>query len=265
MSIKGYFNNRIAYHDVNMWVMGAAYGVAVYLILVILQPFGISMHGDGRFVKMLPFAFVTMAGCIAPYYILPLAKKDFFYVEDWTRGRYAILLLAIITIISIGNMAIFVFVLGAPVTLKVAWIATWQTLAMWCMIFGIIMLLPEKKKQASKIQEAPQAIVVRGSGKNEELTIRMDTLLYVESARNYCNIVTTEGETQIRSTMTAIEEQLAECKTVRKCHRAYLANTANVMTISGNSTTGHKMIMKGGLHSVPISRQYVKEMMALCE
>ncbi len=263
MSVRDFFNKRIAYHDVNMWLAGAAYGLAVYLILIILQPFGITIHGDARFVRMLPFAFVTMVGCVAPYYILPLVKKDFFYVENWTRGRYTILLLTIMTIVSIGNMVIFVSVLGAPVTLEVAWIALWQTIVMWFLIFGIVLFLPEKKRQREKLPEKTKEVIVRGAGKNEEVTISIETLLYVESSRNYCNIVTVEGERQIRSTITAIEEQLSGCDEVKKCHRAYLVNTANVVTMDGSSTSGYRIIMKGGLQTVPVARQYVKEMMVL--
>ena len=264
MSVKDFFDKRIAYHDVNMWVAGIVYGVAVYLILVILQPFGISSYGDERFVKMIPFAFVTLIGLVTPYYILPLIKKDFFYVNDWTRGRYAILILTIMVIVSIGNMIIFVEVLGAPVNLEVAWIAIWQTLVIGCLIFSLILFIPEKKKKTEQIQEKKQEIVIRGNGKDEEITIALDELLYIESSRNYCNVVTTERETQIRSTMVAIEEAMAEYKEIKKCHRAYIVNTNNAVTMDGNSTSGYKIIMKGGMRSVPVARQYVKDMMALC-
>ncbi len=263
MSIKGFFDKHIALHDVNMWVAGALYGIAVYLILVILQPFGISIHGDERFVKMLPFALVTLVGFVAPYYIIPLFKKDFFYVKDWTRGRLAILTMAIMTIIVIGNMTIFVELLGAPVNLEVAWIAFWQTLVIGCLIFSIILFLPEKKKNEEIKQEKTQEIILRGAGKDEDVMIQLDKLLYVESSRNNCNIVTTDSETQIRSTMIAIEEALAEFKEMKKCHRAYLVNTNNIVTMDGNSTSGYKLIMKGGMLTVPVSRQYVKDMLAL--
>lgn len=263
MSIKEFLDKHIAFRDVNMWTAGMVYGLAVYLILVILQPFGISMLGDERFIKMLPFPLVTLIGFVVPWYIIPLFKKDFFYVKDWTRGRFAVLTLMIMSIIAIGNMIVFVVVLGAPVNLEVAWIALWQTVAIGILIFGLVLFLPEKKRREEKPQEKVQEVVLRGAGKDEEITVLLDKLLYVESSRNNCNIVTTDSETQIRSTMIAIEEALAEFKEMKKCHRAYLVNTNNIVTMDGNSTSGYKLIMKGGMLTVPVSRQYVKDMLAL--
>lgn len=259
--IRDFLTHPMQFRDCNMWIAGLIYAIAVYLILVIMQPFGIYNMGSLRFITMLPFSIVTLIGCVAPYYVLPTIKKDFFQADRWTRGRYLGSLLMTVGIITLGILCIFVVMLKLPLSLNVAWTALWQTVVITLLVFGINMVLPERKqREQKKSEKCVSSVVIRGSGKNEQVDISLDKLLYVESDRNYCNIVTTDGTTQIRSTMTAIEEQLEGHPQMKKCHRAYLVNTDNILTTDGSSTTGYKLIMLGGLHSVPVARSYAKEL-----
>ena len=258
-----FFSHKIAMRDVNMWIAGIAYAIAVYLILVILQPFGINTLGDSRFALMIPFGIVTFFGCVAPYFIMPLIRKDFFQADKWTRGRYLALLACNVVLISIGIFILFITMSRMAFSLYAAWTALWQTVVITLLVFGLNMLLPERKhKEEKRGKKGNLSVKLTGSGKNETVDIDISSLLYIESARNYCNIVTKQGTTQIRSTMTSIEEQLTSFSHMKKCHRAYIVNVDNILTTDGNSTTGYKLIMVGGIEEVPVARSYVKEIIS---
>lgn len=263
MKIREFLNQPKTYHDSNMWIMGLVYGLIVYLILVILQPFGISALGNRRFFIELPFAIVTFASCILPYYILPKIKKDFFYVDKWTIGRDMALTAMIVAFVVIGNTAILYFTYAGFTLPMLLWTALWQTLAISVIAISIGLVLPNKKnKQKEKIADTPQTLTITGTAKNEQINIAVNQLLYVESDRNYCKVATTEGITQIRATITSVEEQLSNLPQIRKCHRAYLVNLSAVISVNGNSTTGYRLIMSHGVTDVPVSRAYAKDLIA---
>lgn len=258
--IRRFWNHHIPFHDVNQWISGAVYGAAVYFILVVMQPFCIDRMGNDRFVMMIPYFFVTWIGCVLPSYILPLLRKDFFHSDKWNRGRLFIYLISIAALISFGNMMCFVLTLGAPMTWEVAWVALWQTLAIGVVIFGIGLMLPEKRHEKEEdLQKQNSALTIKGTGKSDLLSLELSDLLYVESDRNYCNIVMSDKSVVMRSTIASIEEQLSSVPQVKRCHRAYLVNTENILTIDGNSTAGYRLIMNGGLHIIPLARQYAKD------
>ena len=109
--IKNFWIHQIPFRDINLWLGGAIYGIVVYLILVIMQPFGIDQNTGNIYILMIPYFFVTWIGCVLPSYILPLFCKDFFYAKKWTRGRFFIYLLSIVSIISFGNLICFIITL----------------------------------------------------------------------------------------------------------------------------------------------------------
>lgn len=121
-------------------------------------------------------------------------------------------------------------------------------------------MLPEKRhKKEEDLQKQNSALTIKGTGKSDLLSLELSDLLYVESDRNYCNIVMSDKSVVMRSTIASIEEQLSSVPQVKRCHRAYLVNTENILTIDGNSTAGYRLIMNGGLHIIPLARQYAKD------
>lgn len=263
MKLREFLNQPKQYHDKNMWIMGLVYGLIVYLILVILQPFGINTLGNKRFFIELPFAIVTFASCILPYYILPVIKRDFFQIDKWTIGRNMALTAMIVTFVVIGNSVILYFIYASASLLSTLWTAVWQTITISVLAISIGLVIPDRgEKRKEKIDDTPLTLTITGTAKNEQIDLALNQLLYVESDRNYCKIATTEGIRQIRATMTSVEEQLAHFPQIRKCHRAYLVNLSAVISVNGNSTAGYRLIMSHGVTDVPVSRTYAKDLIA---
>ena len=186
---KSFLNRRIEQDKRNIWFVGIFYGIAVYLLLVLLQPFGIDGSGTAKYFE-------------------------------------------------------------------------WQTLAIATCVIGLRVILGQKKSAETSVQASPTAdnepIRISGSGKNDLLSIAPSELLYIESDKNYCNIVTSAQKLQVRLTMSSAEEQLVGHPMFVRCHRAFIVNKSKIIRLDGNSTIGYKLQLSGTDDLIPVSRTYLE-------
>jgi DNA-binding LytR/AlgR family response regulator len=103
------------------------------------------------------------------------------------------------------------------------------------------------------------------STKNNDTTINPDTLLYIESDKNYCKITTADGTSVLRSTLITLENQLKPCGHIIRCHRAFLVNLLSVEGILGSASNGYKLKIKGHDLTVPVSRTYIGDILGYFE
>lgn len=89
-------------------------------------------------------------------------------------------------------------------------------------------------------------IFVRHSGKM--VKILLDHILYVEADRNYCNIVTENGNYLVVSTLKSIESRLRNGNFIR-VHRSFLVNISKLDTLAES----HLEIRR---KTIPVSRSY---------
>lgn len=250
---------------------GIGYAIAVYAILVVLQPFGIDSAPAEKYIFLLPYGIITYIGFILPSIIIPLLHKDFYNESEWTHGRSIFSYCLVILLIIIGNLSYCIIFFHGQISAHLFWQVVWETVTIGTATLGVKYWLAnrELERNLNKVTEINRRlqqthispiqtsiVTLEGSGKNASVNIELESLLYVESDKNYCHIVTLNEQKAIRATISSIEEQLSEYNFIIKCHRAYLVNLQNVKEIEGNASNGYKLQMKQTGQIVPVSRSY---------
>ena len=271
MSFKSFLNQHVELDNRSIWLLASLYGSAVYLILALMQPFGIDSLGLSKYLILIPFAAVTMAALVSAHYLLRLFRRDFFDPQSWNRRRdIAYNALAIFLIIA-GNNAVFIVYWGANTHVLLA--ACWQTLVIEVCVIAfqqitrIHVISRTTNSQSSADNQSavvqPLSLTLLGSGKNDTLTLATADLLYVESDKNYCNVVTADSRTQMRLTISSAEEQLSSIPSFMRCHRAYIVNMDKVIGMEGNAAVGYKLKLLSSDLSVPVGRSYNEKIMTV--
>lgn len=108
--------------------------------------------------------------------------------------------------------------------------------------------------------EVPAELTLSGSTR-EELRIAPDDILFLTSESNYIKVLYVDGEGKVQSkmlrqTMVRIEEMLAPCPYIVRCHRAFFVNLHHVVHAQSVST-GLSLSLDATSLSVPVSRTYI--------
>lgn len=96
---------------------------------------------------------------------------------------------------------------------------------------------------------------------NEDLTLLIAELVFVQSADNYVEIAYSEDSNirkkLIRNTLKNIEIQLKQYSNFIRCHRTYLVNL-NYIEKLHQDFSSHWITIKGYPEKIPVSRQYLQ-------
>ncbi len=303
----------------NYHIVAIALGLAVYLILAVLQPFGINEGCNDKYFYLLGFGVITYVGSVIPTAIMHRIYKSEVAEGRFSNGKNIAAFLLSVLLIMIGNFLYFKFLNPNTPTMSMLWAAVWQTLVIAVLLVGVYMTfdnarlrreiervqqindrLSQKNIAAAPAQTAASAPIVPASivpastvpapavetqnfaslqpnsvqtsqsepiqsTKNNDTTINPDTLLYIESDKNYCKITTADGTSVLRSTLTTLENQLKPCGHVIRCHRAFLVNLLSVEGILGSASNGYKLKIKGHELTVPVSRTYIGNILGYFE
>jgi DNA-binding LytR/AlgR family response regulator len=119
----------------------------------------------------------------------------------------------------------------------------------------------ELNKKLQERKEINKQMVFFESDYNKDsLSIRVNSLLFVNSANNYIDICWLESDkviTQlVRSSLKKAEEILKDYKFIVKCHRSYLVNINHIDKISG-SYQGYKLNIQNTDITIPVSQNYI--------
>ena len=93
--------------------------------------------------------------------------------------------------------------------------------------------------------------------------MNLSDFIYVGSTGNYVQVfymVKNELKSVLlRNTLKQIEEQVKDCPSIIKCHRAFLVNRDRILQVKGNSQ-GLRLILKDTSDEIPVSRNYSKSL-----
>lgn len=269
--------------------------VIVFLILYILQPFGISQIGGSKFWVTFGSALVSVvASCIVTY-LLPALFPSYYKEQNWTLGKYLINMLLLLLLITVGIWAFQSWLMGIGLNarlffLSLSWVAVlapFPTILflMWNRNLQLSRNLREateiniylsKKISsgdeiiASEEKEGSLIMLVFSGGTKETLEVQASDFYYAEAEGNYVKVTfrSTKGEKlvqkMLRITMKQAEDAATACPFIVRCHRAFLVNTRLVMKVDGNSQ-GYRLRLEGCHEEVPVSRAYAKEVKTLIE
>lgn len=272
--IKKFLKSPAVISEIPQWLLGLCSGAVVFLILAIFQPFNINDNivGPIKFAIIGGFGLITFLIVIICPWLIQLFDKDFYDAKKWTNGYAIINFFVTVGIIILGNF-LYLSILESEFRLNSLFSMAWQTLVISIFVYYINLVfenrtLKKNLQTASLINQhiinqtsptpAPENnISINGTGRNDIITINIESLLYIESDKNYCHVsylVNGKKEEQtIRATILSIESQLSEITSIVRCHRAFLVNTKNISHVERNSG-GYHLEMNGCDNSIPVSR-----------
>ncbi len=108
----------------------------------------------------------------------------------------------------------------------------------------------------------PSQITLEGTT-NEHVTLEISDLLYIEAVGNYVKVLSLKANnevhtTMLRATMKQMEDELQAYPMIVRCHRAFMANLAQVEQISSNSRA-MQLVMRHSHDAIPVSRSNVTQ------
>ena len=244
------------------------YGVVIWAMLFVLQPFGFSMYRGSKFLVAALFGLVT-SGCYAVYG-LSVVRSLRARIKPWRIWHQAFTVLGLILFIAVCNFILFSFIFNYPITLRF-----FLAFLYWTMIIGTIIttlaividynrnLRDRMEELLSNTTEEQKDISVTISDHNvrgNDLTIPINDLLYVEAQKNNVSVCfVKDGKpqaTEIHTTLTAVAEELKDYENIFQCHRSFIVNVNNITSARGNSN-GYQLTLGTCTASIPVSRSYV--------
>ena len=277
--MKSFLTRTYPFKQSPHWLRDSiVYGVVIWAMLFVLQPFGFSMYRGSKFLVAALFGLVT-SGCYAVYG-LSVVRTLHARVKPWRIWHQAFTVLGLILFIAVCNFILFSFIFNYPITLRF-----FLAFLYWTMIIGIIIttlaividynrnLRDRMEELLSNTAEEQKDISVTISDHNvrgNDLTIPINDLLYVEAQKNNVSVCfVKDGKlqtTEIHTTLTAVAEELKDYENIFQCHRSFIVNVNNITSARGNSNgyqltlgkaTGRRDSGNTCPASIPVSRSYV--------
>lgn len=279
-NVDEYFKSPAVITEVPLWLSALCCGTVVFIILIVFQPFHINeIYGPVLYAIVGGFGLISFLCVIICPWLIQLFNKNFYDAKKWTNRCAIIDFFTTVGLIIIGNF-LFLSFLTSSFSLNIFFLMTWQTLVISIFVYGVHLLFENRalKKQfltanqinkqiacSTQTNTPHNSISITGTGKKDSIAIDIESLLYVESDKNYCHIAyLMEGERNeqiIRATIQSIELQLNKMGGVVRCHRAFLVNTKNISHIDRNSG-GYHLYLKGCDVSIPVSRSYTSAVLS---
>jgi hypothetical protein len=257
-------------------------GVFIALFLIIFEPFGISnWQTNYKTIKLIGFGSVS--------FICPLIFKGFCmlffsnsWLDDWKVWKEILMITSMMLLIALGNL-FFSFLIGISnfgllefITVTVCTFLVGLFPIVFSVAFKYHKFLTLNKRDAELMEQeiikrdlvkdqtisfvANNKFILLAENNKDTFELKAESLLYIESINNYCELVVYENNTikkqLIRSTLKRIESQIVDPSLVR-CHRAFIVNLQLVSHIEGNAQ-GYRISLKGSEKIIPVSRQYGK-------
>lgn len=265
--------------------------VIIFLILYILQPFGISRIKEGVFWVVAGSALIAAGASSIFTYLLPALFPTYYKEQNWTLGKHVLDVLLMLLLIAVGIWVYHSWLMGMWLDKRLFFLAlSWvMVLAPFPVVFFLLwnrnLQLTRNLQEAMEInchlskrasQEvgaeskefSPEEVLVFSGGTKDMLEVKAVDFLYAEAEGNYVKVdYRLKGEStrkMLRATMKQAEEAVAACPFIIRCHRAFLVNVRKVVKVDGNSQ-GYRLRLEGGGEEIPVSRAYAKEVKALIE
>ena len=277
--MKSFLTRTYPFKQSPHWLRDSiVYGVVIWAMLFVLQPFGFSMYRGSKFLVAALFGLVT-SGCYAVYG-LSVVRTLHARVKPWRIWHQAFTVLGLILFIAVCNFILFSFIFKYPITIRF-----FLAFLYWTMIIGTIIttlaividynrnLRDRMEELLSNTAEEQKDISVTISDHNvrgNDLTIPINDLLYIEAQKNNVSVCfVKDGEppaTEIHTTLTAVAEELKDYENIFQCHRSFIVNVNNIKSARGNSNgyqltlgkaTGRRDSGNTCPASIPVSRSYV--------
>ena len=248
-----------------------AYGVIIWAIFWLLQPFGFSMYSGNKCLVAAIFGLVT--SCCYALYGWAVSKRLLQFVKPWRIWHQGCHVLGLIFFIAICNFLLFSYIFHYPITPEI-----FVLFLYWTLIIGVIMtvltigveynrsLRERMEAMLSNTTEEQKDISITIHDTNvrgNDLTIPINNLLYIEAQKNNVSVYYLKDgkpiSLEIHTTLTAVIENLKAYENIFQCHRSFVVNVNNITSAKGNSN-GYQLTLGPCTNSIPVSRSYVPQL-----
>lgn len=272
------------------WKMVVIPSAIIFLVIYLLQPFGISQfESDYKLFILLGYGVVTAIALSISVYLIPAFFPMYYRDLKWTLGKHLISTLMSCFLITICIWLYTSWVYHLILNWQLFWICLiWVALLspfpivifmMWNRNLQLAFHLKEATEMnyylSRKVLSEEKAASLDGDeiysgfltfcGSTKEiLEIEVDSFFYAEAEGNYVKITGRlnkdgkVGQKLLRATMKQVEGAIIDAPFIIRCHRAYLVNIRKVIKVDGNSQ-GYRLRLDGCEEEVPVSRAYAKE------
>ena len=249
------------------------YGVGIWAILYLLQPFGFSNYQGNKFLTAVIFGLVTWGCCVL--YNWGVFNRLPQRVQPWRVWHHGCALLGLVLFIAVCNFLTFSLFFHIPVTLE-----AFLLFLNWTLVIGLFMsavsvivgynrFLKEKMEALlSNTAEEQKDICITIHDTNvrgNDLTVPINDLLYVEAQKNNVSVCYLKDNkavcTELHTTLSAVVEELKDYENIFQCHRSFVVNVNNITSAKGNSN-GYQLTLRTCSENVPVSRSYVPRLKA---
>ena len=264
----------------NRWRIIISISLFIALFMLIFQPFGISnYYGSAKPFFEAGYGIVTLAVLIIDLFIFPLFLEDWFVSQKWTVMHQIVWQLWILFSIGFGN-----FIYSSAFLQFSNRFDAFLTFQLYTLVVGVIpivvltivhqnALLSQNLKLANEMNNdlntisdlhlLDEKVRITAENSKDKLEMNLSDFIYISSAGNYLQVyylVKNElRNTLVRNTLKQIEEQVKDCQSIIKCHRAYLINKDKILRVKGNSQ-GLRLVLKDTPDEIPVSRNYSKSL-----
>ena len=253
----------------NHWLRDSViYGVIIWAILYLLQPFGFSQYQGNKCLVAAAFGLVTMVCYIVyGYTVMQNLPKLVKTLRVW---HDAAAVLGLILFIAIGNFMLLVLLFSVPFSVGVFLQFLWWTLiigaAITAMSVGIEYnryLKHQMEALLNNTAEEQRDITITIHDQNvrgNDLELPINNLLYIEAQKNNISVCYLRDDkpttVELHTTLSAAIDELRQYENIFQCHRSFVVNVNNITQAKGNSN-GYQLRLTNSYTTIPVSRQYV--------
>ena len=243
----------------------------VFLILFLLQPFGISEYAGNKFLVSLAFGFVTFVCCLAMDYCIEVPLHE--HVKTWRIWHQALTVFVEILIIGICNFLIACILFQYPVERLACLEMVYFTIIIGLIYTALSTSLSYQKYMRKRLDALLEKTTQEQEGvsvtlhdhrvRGNDLSLSLNDLLYIEAQKNNVVVVyVSDGQVarnEIQSTLASVLNDLKDYPNIFQCHRSFVVNLNSITSAKGNSN-GYTLELDGGLATVPVSRSFVPKL-----
>ena len=249
------------------------YGVIIWAILYLLQPFGFSMYAGNKCLVAAIFGLITSV-CYAFYYWAVL-RWLLRCVKPWRIWHDGCAVLGLILFIALCNFLMFSYIFEFPITFPLC-----LAFLYWTLIIGAFITIASigieynrflREKMEALLSNTTEeqkdiSITIHDTNvRGNDLTIPINDLLYIEAQKNNISVCHIKDEkpvfVEVHTTLSAVIDELKDYENIFQCHRSFVVNVNNITSARGNSN-GYQLRLGICPNSIPVSRQYVPKLKA---
>lgn len=277
------------------WQATVVPALIIYLMIAILQPFGIAeIQNPSKQLVLLGYGIVTAFVMAFTHVLLPLLFPKYYQEKAWTVGKNLLRFVLSLLLITLSNwiysyivlgvsldrysfyrMLVYVFILATiPKVIFVLWNRNMLLSNNLSEANKLNHLLTQsqQKERTHEANATPSEMVpdqnriMLTGGIRETLELNASDFLFAEAEGNYVNVhYVSEGREKVqmmRTTMNQMEESIISDGHIIRCHRAFFVNIDKVVSVEGNAQ-GLRLQLVITNNEIPVSRTFVNRIKSM--